>query len=133
VFATGLLITVEALHLHSDQSMRKHDDYAAWFACIAAGSLAGYPLRALKGVAGNVAVVVGVTALAVASGIHYSARASSTYEAHPNVGVLNARGPLYPYLNHSGTFLLGGLTDDALLYSDHLGIPPGGVTPMMNT
>ena len=36
VFA-GFMVTLEALHLHSDESMRQHDDFGAWFAAMAGG------------------------------------------------------------------------------------------------
>jgi hypothetical protein len=45
LLAAGLLVTLEALRLHSNESMQKHDDFGAWFTCIAAG----YVLSGLAG------------------------------------------------------------------------------------
>jgi len=122
VFA-GLLVTMEALRLHSDQSMRKHDDFGAWFACIAAGGLTGYVRDALKGrsrqyLAG--ALGIGVVTLSM---LYYAPRAESTYEALPSPSIRIAGGPLRLYLARSERMLLGGLRDDELIYADHLAIP----------
>lgn len=123
VFA-GVLVTLEALKLHSDQSMRKHDDFSIWFGCLGAGTLPTQlasifrpaKWRAVCSAVLGCAVVLG-------SGAYYAPRAASTYEAHPTPSILAAGPALKPYLENPGRFLLGGLTDDALLYSDHLNIP----------
>ena len=42
----GLLVTIESLHLHTVESMRKHDDIGVWFTCMAAGYLLAQPCPA---------------------------------------------------------------------------------------
>ena len=42
----GMVVTVEAIRLHSSESMHlRHDDLSAWFACIIAGYLLALPTR----------------------------------------------------------------------------------------
>ena len=72
LLAAGLLVTVGNARLHTAQSMDKHDDFSAWFACIPAA----YALAHLTALAGGRAVKVLLFAVAAAtaglSGWHYS-------------------------------------------------------------
>jgi hypothetical protein len=122
LLAAGLLVTLEALRLHSNESMQKHDDFGAWFTCIAAG----YVLSQVAGRAsrfGRSAMAVVASAVVLASGGYYSSRALATYEGGNDTTYLAAYSTLRPYLDRPGRYLLGGLTDDELLYTDHLSVP----------
>ena len=45
---SGMLVTLEAIHLHSDESMGQHDDFSAFFACILAGYILTYMSRLIR-------------------------------------------------------------------------------------
>lgn len=127
----GMLVTFEALRLHSDESMRKHDDYGAWFTCVAAGYSVSYlvlliRVRQLRYLGG--ALALGGVAM---SGAHYTALATSTYEAGynsemswPSSKLLPFFGTMKPYLDYpGGRFLVGGVVEEQLPYTDHITIP----------
>jgi hypothetical protein len=127
----GMLVTFEALRLHSDESMRKHDDYGAWFTCVAAGYSVSYlvlliKVRQLRYFFG--ALTLGGVAM---SGAHYTALAASTYEAGynseiswPSSKLLPFFAAMTPYLKYpGGRFLVGGVVEDQLPYADHITIP----------
>ncbi len=127
----GMLVTFEALRLHSDESMRKHDDYGAWFTCVAAGYSVAYLVQLVKVrylYCIGVALVLGGLAT---SGAHYTALAASTYEAGynsevswPPARLLPFFATLRPYLNYpGGRFLVGGVVEDQLPYADHITLP----------
>jgi hypothetical protein len=117
-----MAITVEALHLHTVESMRKYDDFAAWFACAAAGSMVGWSPRLARGAGMAAGLVAG--GLALISGIHYSQSARQTFEAGGSSRPLKVAAALEPYLSlPHGRFLIGGLGDDQILYMDHLAVP----------
>ena len=113
----GAVITLEGLHLHTVESMRKHDDYAAWFACIATGYLVA-TRQVRHSIAATAAAIV---ALAITiSTIHYSALARSTYEAGGSEGTLLVAAALKPYITAPNRhYLIGGLGDDQVLYMMH--------------
>ena len=127
----GMLVTFEALRLHSDESMRKHDDYGAWFTCLAAGYLVANIIQLAKAsplrYAGAVLALGGMAL----SGFHYTALAASTYEAGHNSEVswppsklLPFFAAMKPYLtNPDNRFLVGGVVEDQLPYTDHVTIP----------
>ncbi len=120
IFA-GLIVTAEGLHLHTVESMRKHDDFSAWFACAASGSMvARVQLRSL--LSRGAAVLIGC-AVAV-SGIYYSHTAKSTYEAGGPPTTLQIASTLRPYFEiPNGRFLVGGLATDQIVVIDKLKIP----------
>jgi hypothetical protein len=119
----GLLVTLEAIHLHSDESMRKHDDFGAWFTCVAAGYAFAYIQNmATNGRMRRVAVAVAGTA-AILSGAHYSLLSVASYEAADDATYLSAYSALRPYFNDSGRYLFGGVTEYQVLYVDHLSTP----------
>jgi hypothetical protein len=123
VFA-GLLVTIESLHLHTVESMRKHDDIGIWFTCMAAGYLLARPGALVRGKAGQVALGLLIPIAVVGSGYHYSKLARSTYEAGTSLERRTAFGDLKRYLElPGGRYLIGGLDNEQLVYSDHLSIP----------
>jgi hypothetical protein len=123
VFA-GLLVTIESLHLHTVESMRKHDDIGIWFTCMAAGYLLARPGALVRARAPKVALATVIPLAIVASGAHYSKLARSTYEAGTSAARRTAFGDLKHYLElPNGRYLIGGLDNEQLVYSDHLSIP----------
>jgi hypothetical protein len=120
LIAAGLIVTVEGLHLHTVESMRKHDDFSAWFACAATGSIAArlHGRRLMSLIA---PVVIGCAV--VASGLHYSQTARSTYEAGGSRTTLQIASELRPYLGlPNGRYLIGGLANEQLVFIDGLGL-----------
>jgi Dolichyl-phosphate-mannose-protein mannosyltransferase len=123
VFA-GLLVTLESLHLHTVESMRKHDDIGIWFTCMAAGYLLARPSALVRGKGPKVALAALMPIAIVLSGTHYSRLAKSTYEAGTSAARRDAFGDLRPFLElPDGRFLIGGLDNEQLVYTDHLSIP----------
>jgi hypothetical protein len=114
----GLIVTVEGLHLHTVESMRKHDDFSAWFACAATGSVAArLQIRPL--LSRMAPVVIGCAVLV--SGFHYSQSARSTFEAGGSPTTLQIASALRPYLTlPHGRFLIGGLASEQLVFIDAL-------------
>jgi hypothetical protein len=119
----GLLVTVEAIRLHSDESMRKHDDFGAWFTCIAAGYAFSYIQNMVRN--GRLRqIVVGVAGITVIlSGARDSLQSEATYEASDDTTYLSVYSALRPYFNDSGRYLLGGVSDGQMLYTDRISIP----------
>jgi hypothetical protein len=123
VFA-GILVTAESLHLHTVESMRKHDDIGIWFTCMAAGYLLARPSAMARGKAARVALAAAVPVGVVLSGAHYSPLARSTYEAGTSAERRLAFATLKPYLElPSARYLIGGLDDEQMVYTDGLSIP----------
>jgi len=122
IFA-GMVVIAEGLHLPTVESLRKHDDYAAWFACLAAGSVISH-LRAQERRLAIGALATVVAATAVLSGIHYSTMATATPEAGGSRTPLLVASALKPYLELTGgRFLLSGLNGDQILYLDSAPVP----------
>lgn len=120
LIVAGLIVTVEGLHLHTVESMRKHDDFSAWFACAASGSMV--PRLRLRSLISRAAAVLIGCAVA-ASGAYYSHTARSTYEAGGSPTTLLTASTLRPYLGlPNGRFLLGGLSTEQLVYLGRLTI-----------
>lgn len=128
----GILVTLEGIHLHSIESMRKHDDYGIWFTCIAAGYLTGRFVPRVAGVFSARMMRRGVSALLVGGalagsallGTHYSADAARTYEAKNHASNRVFYTYLEPYLElPNGKFLIGGLDNEQIIYTDHVNVP----------
>ena len=120
IFA-GLIVTAEGLHLHTVESMRKHDDFSAWFACAASGSIVAR-LHSRSLLTRVTAVLIGC-AVAI-SGVYYSHTARSTYGAGGPSATLLIASTLRPYLAMpNGRFLVGGLVTDQIVVIDKLKIP----------
>ncbi|HEV2376279.1 MAG TPA: glycosyltransferase family 39 protein [Streptosporangiaceae bacterium] len=115
----SVVVTVAGLHLQTDESLRKHDDFSAWFACANAGSIASYIRFRARSALGTLAGA-GMLAAAVASGAHYSKLAGTTFEAGGPQTTLEVAATLRPYLASGHyRYLLGGFDNEQLLYLDH--------------
>jgi hypothetical protein len=130
LLAAGIGVTLEALHLHSDESMRQHDPFSAWYAVIAAGyfvSTAIGSLRFSKALAAS--AVLACVILAVPYWTINMAIAQANYEPCAgcrtgDVGI-PASYSYYrmvdPYL-HSGRLLVG-YESFQLTYDSGINVP----------
>lgn len=120
----GLLVTAESLHLHTVESMRKHDDIGIWFTCAAAGYLLARPRLLFRNQTARFALAAAVPVAVVLSAVHYSPQAHPTYEAATSDVERSAFATIKPYLNlPRGRFLIGGLANEQMVYTDGLPIP----------
>jgi hypothetical protein len=117
LLAAGLLVTAEMVHLHSIESMYKHDDFGIWFTAAGAGAIVVW-IRP-RFVAALIAL-----ALIVASGYTYSRNAVATYQATADTATAVEFASLKPYLGlNTGRYLIGGLVDNDLIYTDQVPVP----------
>ena len=115
----GLLVTVEALHLHDLTSVNKHDDFGVWFTAIAAG----YALARGAELMTSRHMRAACVAWALLS-------VPITFYLYGNHGPISRPDDLadasniVPYLqvNSSNRYLLGGLVDRTVVYDYHLSI-----------
>jgi hypothetical protein len=124
----GIVVTVEAIRLHSSESMHRHDDLSAWFACIPSGYLLALPARSRSLTAKSAAVILGAGAAAL-TWVHYSVLPSN-FTAQPGFDTANVahEDPLFtalrPYvMDTNRNYLIDGLNNFALFYRDYIGIP----------
>jgi hypothetical protein len=120
--AAGLLVTLEAIHLHTDESMIQHDDFSAWFACIATGYIVAriYRMRhaLVKHVAAGI-VYVGVAGATVLFGLHFV-----PIQERPNGMTSQLETLLKPYLSvNGGRYLISGGSGFHLIYEDQVAVP----------
>jgi hypothetical protein len=127
VFA-GMLVTIEGLHLHTAESMKRHDDFAAWFASSPAGWALAYASERCRG-RGAKSIRTLFLALAGAGvvllGIQSYPQGAELYPAQDTKILQQAFVQVKPLLIGAGTheILLGGLEDDAMLISDNVIVP----------
>lgn len=122
---SGVLVTVEAVHLHSDESMGQHDDFSAFFACIVAGYVLTYVSRlthqhVAKWVTGLIACsVIGGAGVYYWATAHVIDRASGAQVTHSLE--MDAIGS--SYISKPGARLLisGGFAQ--MIYTDHVNVP----------
>lgn len=122
---TSTLVTLEAIHLGTDESMGRHDDFGAWFGCLAAGymvsllvsTLPRYWLRlSVAAVVGAVIGFVGFTYTGSADTFRNQGRGDNTEwePMTPNLAVLR------PYLETGQRYLVDGAMNDIVAYNDHI-------------
>jgi hypothetical protein len=126
LIVAGLLVTLGNIHLHTDQSMYKHDDFGAWFGCIAAG----YGLASIADATRKWQVKVPVLVIAAAatalSGYHYSQLANMHY--YFSLQTLtdyekDTYSFLTPYLKPGNSeYLLASRDDTTMVYDNHLAL-----------
>jgi len=124
--AAGLIVTLGNIRLHTDQSMDKHDDFGAWFACIAAGYALAYTADAVR------RWRVKIPALAIAATVagfccYYYSQPSSfdTYFRSIPMATYDADSYnfLTPYLKPGNAeYLLASKDDFVMVYDNHLGL-----------
>jgi hypothetical protein len=122
LLAAGFVVTFEALHLGSDESMRQHDVFGAWFTCIAAGYAMSAPPGRLKGNWAKAVAVALTAAGLIAVGLHYTKVDRSSY---PLGTLFGARyyALAKPYLTVPGRVLIDEGNSFKIAYEDHLNIP----------
>jgi hypothetical protein len=121
----GLLVTLDALHLHDLTSVNKHDDFGVWFTAMAAGYALARGAELIRTRYVRAAWVISAL-LSVPVMLHF-------YGNHEPIDVsanMNGASPIVPYLqvNSSDQYLMGGRLDDVILYDFHLPIPWSRVT-----
>jgi len=125
----SLVVTIEALHLHTSESMHRHDDVAAWFGSIAGGYVLGFPCRLSRRDWMAVADMALGGLIIVTSWAHYGQLPSTYYQASGyDTDNKPQQDPLYgflrPYVTDTKRFyLLDGLDDFGLLYHDQVSLP----------
>jgi hypothetical protein len=125
--AAGVVVTVEALHLRSDESMRQHDDLGLWFACIAAGYVIAEIPRVIRWRPAKYTAAALAAVGVVVLGHQYSSFAAGTYEGKATykvVKVIDFASAVRPYLQLPGArYELGGITDFQAVYMDRVNVP----------
>lgn len=119
----GILVTLEGIHLHSDESMNQHDDFSAMFAAIPAGYVVQRLLELARHIRHLDYCVAGLALLAlVPAFIHgdpvriYPLNGEQTTAAQLRLFAYSK-----PYLEvRDGNYLISGNTDYAMLYVDQL-------------
>jgi hypothetical protein len=118
----GTLVTVENMRLHSPTALSKHDDFGAWFTCIAAGYALARAAEIARANWIKVPVLLGILATIMATGYRYL-----SYATQADIGSIarqTASAELAPYLRIAdGRLLLGGLADMQIIYDDRLSTP----------
>jgi hypothetical protein len=119
---TSTLVTLEAIHLGSDESMGRHDDFGAWFGCLAGGYLVALLVRKLPRYWLKVTAAVVAAAAIGFVGYTYTGSATSSLDRAsiettadtPNLAILR------PYLQTGQRYLLDGKLDYTVAYNDHI-------------
>jgi 4-amino-4-deoxy-L-arabinose transferase-like glycosyltransferase len=126
----GTLVTVENMHLHSSTSVSKHDDFGAWFTCIAAGYALARVVEVVPRWQLRIPAAIVVFAAVFWVGTQYTENghltapeaAAQAFDARTYKTIASwIRTPDGLYVP-GGRYLLGGLQDTQLLYSQHLNI-----------
>lgn len=109
LLAAGLLVTAGNARLHTAQSMDKHDDFSAWFACIPAAYALAHLTALARGRAAKALVFAVAAATAGLSGWHYSQPSDlSGYFSAVPLASYHPYAFLNPYLKPGGEeYLLG--------------------------
>jgi len=124
LLVAGLLVTLGNIHLRTDQSMFKHDDFGAWFGCIAAA----YGLASIADATRNWQVKVPVLVIAAVatglSGYHYSQLSNMrTYFSTQTLADYQKTtwSFLTPYLKPGNSeYLLASKDETTIVYDDHV-------------
>jgi hypothetical protein len=124
--AAGLIVTLGNIRLHTDQSMDKHDDFGAWFTCIAAAYALAHLADTFRHWRLKIPALVIAAVVAGTCCYHYSRLVAvnsfvrllpiSTYEAE-------TYSFLTPYLKPGNSeYLLASEDDFVMVYDNHLGL-----------
>ena len=126
LIVAGLIVTLGNIRLHTDQSMYKHDDFGAWFGCIAAA----YGLASIADSTKKLQVKVPVLVIAAIatglSGYHYSQLVNMhTYFSTQSVTDYQEHtySFLTPYLKPGNSeYLLASRDDTTMVYGNHVAL-----------
>jgi 4-amino-4-deoxy-L-arabinose transferase-like glycosyltransferase len=116
----GILVTLEAVHLHDLTSVNKHDDFGAWFTSIAAGYAVGRPIELAYSWYIRVILII-PAAVSVLAALHLYSN-SAPIASSPDMDGVSV---IVPYLKADSNYryLIGGKLDDVIVYDYHLAIP----------
>jgi Dolichyl-phosphate-mannose-protein mannosyltransferase len=120
LIVAGILVTLEAIHLHDLTSVNKHDDFGAWFTSIAVGYILGRPMELAYSWYIRVVWII-PTAVSILAALYL-------YSNHAPIGwspSIEGTNVIVPYLKVDSTnrYLIGGKLDDVIMYDYHLAIP----------
>jgi len=118
----GLLVTLEAIHLHDLTSVSKHDDFGAWFTAIPAGyafARGAELVRAWYKRTGY--VILAAASVLVALHVYVSHPTSANSDSY-NVSVINSVAP-YLHAPAGSRYLLSNEYCEATPYNLHLALP----------
>jgi Dolichyl-phosphate-mannose-protein mannosyltransferase len=133
----GTLVTIENIKLRSSISLAKHDDFGAWFACIAAGYALGRAAELARTWYWKVPVIGMSLTAAVFAGAIYADQANVTggitsaslrvharQEQASMAAKMRTFSDLKPYLqlNPGERYLLAGTINAQLIYNEHLNV-----------
>jgi hypothetical protein len=109
LLAAGLLVTAGNARLHTAQSMDKHDDFSAWFACIPAAYALAHLTGLTRARAAKALVFAAAVATAALNGWYYSQPSDlSGYFSAVPLASYHPYAFLAPYLRPGGQeYLLG--------------------------
>jgi 4-amino-4-deoxy-L-arabinose transferase-like glycosyltransferase len=133
----GTLVTIENMRISSPISLAKHDDFGAWFSCIAAGYALGRAAELVRTWYWKVPVIGLSLAAAVFAGALYADQANisdavttATLSVHARqeqaamAAKMRTFGDLKPYLQlgPGRRYLLAGTLNAQLIYNEHLNV-----------
>jgi len=125
LLGAGILVTLGNIRLHTAQSMDKHDDFGAWFACIPAAYLLARLADTVRRWRVKIPVLVVAAVAAGWCGWYYSQPANFTdyFSTQPLASYQQEQyGFLRPYLTGAGEFLLGSINASNMVYDNHSSI-----------
>jgi 4-amino-4-deoxy-L-arabinose transferase-like glycosyltransferase len=133
----GTLVTIENMRILSPISVAKHDDFGAWFSCIAAGYALGRAAELARAWHWKVPVIGMSLTAAVIGGAMYADQAnvtngitSATLRVHARqeqasmAAKMRTFSDLKPYLQlgPKGRYLIAGQVNTLLIYDEHLNV-----------
>lgn len=122
----GVLVTLEGLHLRSDESMNQHDDFSALFGSLPAGYVLSRSMRIARRIkfldyaVASIALIAFIPAVLHGDPVRiYTLNGEQTSAAQYQLFSF-----FRPYLEvPHGNYLISGNTDYAMLYVDGLDLP----------
>lgn len=133
----GTLVTIENMRISSPISLAKHDDFGAWFCCIAAGYALGRAAELARAWYVKAPVIGLSLAAAIFVGMTYANQANITggvtsaslsvharQEQASMVAKMQTFSALKPFLRlrPGGRYLLAGTLNAQLIYNEHLNV-----------
>jgi hypothetical protein len=121
---TSVLVTAEAIHLGSDESMGRHDDFGAWFGSLAIGYMLALLVQRLPWRPARWVTAVAMAGVIAGIGALYTFGPATflNHGAGNDTEVVTSIPPvaqvLKPYLSTGQRYLLAGEDNYELLYND---------------
>ena len=116
----GIIVTLDAVHLHDLTSVNKHDDFGVWFTSMAAGYLLARPIQLSHLWYIRVIGIMPAAISIVATLYLYSNL--TPIDSSPGMYGANLIVP-YLQVDSANRYLIGGKLNDVIMYDYHLAIP----------